>query len=61
MNKIIDNDYKNMDCDTGVHIFADGTDIYTYVTNPDDRDPVNISVSLEYVNDLRIVIDRERG
>ncbi|WP_026658592.1 hypothetical protein [Butyrivibrio sp. AC2005] len=58
---IYDNDYKNMDCDTGIHIFADGTEIYTYVTNPDDRDPVNISVPLEYVNDLRIVIDRERG
>lgn len=58
---IVDEDFKNMPNDTGVHIYGDGRELYYYVSNEDDREPVNVVATIEGVQDLEIVLERERN
>jgi hypothetical protein len=56
---VVDEEYKNRPNDTGVHIYCDGREVYSYVSDSEDRDPVDIVVPIEGAQDLRIYLNRE--
>ncbi len=58
---IVDENFKNMPNDTGVHIYGDGKELFYYVTDDEDREPVDVIATIEGVQNLEIVLDRERN
>ena len=58
LNLSVDQCNKDMINDTGLYIYCDGNLTYSYVSNSEDRQSLDINLDITGVDDLRITIGR---
>ena len=62
MTLFVDEEFKGrMPNDTALRIYADGELVYIFVSDDDDRELQYVTVDIDGAQDLRVVLDRERG